>query len=62
MLLPFNNSNDETIELSHIQPFLRSHTVLSFVDFNQLVPRCSGREAMVIPATKMREKSQRHWC
>lgn len=59
MLLPFNNSNDETIELSHIQPFPRSHTVLSFVDFNQLVPRCSSREATVIPATKARGKSHR---
>lgn len=53
MLPPFNNSNDETIELSHIQPFL------SFVDFNQLVPRCASREASVIPATKIRGKSHR---
>lgn len=59
MLPPFNNSKDETIELSHIQSLPRSHTVLSFVGFNQLVPRCASREASVIPATKIRGKSHR---
>lgn len=57
--LPPNNSNDKTTEQSHTQLSPRSRIVLSFVDFNQPVPRHSVRETIIVPATKMRKTGDR---